>query len=132
MKKQVHFLFHKLKPLNQNNELIFKKKSQKNVLIILKKLQNEGFIFTYQAINLNAKNSIKIFNKYTYKNQKAIQHFIFFQNLRPNFITFKALVLLLETFSSVGTLLLNTNIGVISHKEALKNKIGGYLLCWLF
>ena len=52
----------------------------------------------------------------------------FFRNKRPIHVKYKALSVI-QTYTFNSTLILHTDKGLLTHKEALKNKIGGQLIC---
>lgn len=101
--------------------------TQKTIRLV-KALQRVGFIKNYVIVN-NNNNKFIIFTIFFYKNTS------YFHNVRlistPSkkiYITLNALrKLKYATRNSI--FLISTSKGIITHNEAISNKIGGLLLC---
>lgn len=104
-------------------EIIFTKKVFK-FLFFLKKF---NFIYKYVLVNKNQSFYIKIY-LYYYKNKKICSHFKLISRPSHLFsISYKALRLI-DKRSGSSIFILSTSIGLISHKEALKNNITGNVI----
>ncbi len=104
-------------------EILFTKKNLK-FLILLKKF---NFIHKYILMKKNNKFVIKIY-LYYYKNKKICSNFKLISRPSKIFtISYKALRLINKRTGS-SIFILSTSKGLLSHKDALKNKITGNVI----
>lgn len=104
-------------------EIIFTKKNLKFLIF----LKNFNFIHKFVLIKKNNNLFIRIY-LYYYKNKKICSHFKLISKPSKTFtISYKALRLL-DKRSGSSIFILSTPYGLVSHKEALKNKTSGFLV----
>lgn len=122
MRNIVKFLFSSISNSQGVHSISVSHKNVKLCINILKVLVNCGFL---RGFKVNNQNNIDILLKY-YKNKPVILN-IFMKN--DIFLSYLSLCKIKD---SNVVLLLSTTQGIITHKQAIKNHIGGYLVCKLF
>jgi small subunit ribosomal protein S8 len=120
MKKSVSSMFTKIRNNQGTLQISIKNKDIKICKSILKILICKGFIRGY---SLN-KNYIEILLKY-YKEKPVIFKNIVF-NSKHFFISYLSLCKLQKNYELI---LLSTSRGILTHKEALFYKLGGFIIC---
>lgn len=120
------FLVNQLKMGTAQKGCFFECAMNVRTLVFLKILYKLGFIRKY--VRLTAK-TYRIFPNWR-NGRSTIKHIRFFQVKTPLKLTVKALSILRHvTFNSF--LILETDRGLMTHRDAIDYKLGGHLICSL-
>lgn len=97
-------------------------------LAIIKVLQQEGFIQRY-FIKEDVKPILEIFLKYYQDNKPVIDNIR--RISRPGLRIYKGRKYLPKVMSGMGVVIISTNQGVMTDKQAKVLKIGGEIICYV-
>ena len=103
-------------------------KSSNMLLSICAILKKEGFIENYQKVEDNKQGIIKVYLKYTKKNQAALKGLkrISTPGLR-NYTGYKDIR---KVIGGVGISIISTSAGIMTGSEARSKNIGGEIICY--
>lgn len=105
--------------------IIFSKKN----LVFLNFLKNFNFIHKYILIKKNNRLLIKIY-LYYYKNKKISPFFKLISKPSKNFFVSYKILRLLSKRTAGSIFIISTSKGLLSHHEAIKNKVSGKLIAF--
>ena len=96
---------------------------------ILGIFKNDGYIEDFRLLKDNKQGTLKVYLKYDNK-QSAI---IGLKRIsRPGLRVYARQGKIPRVISGLGTAVISTSKGVITDKEARKNKVGGEVLCYIW
>ena len=115
----------------KSNKRIHRILCTKKILKLVKVLQQQGCL-TYLLLNQsNVTKRYLLFTPYYYRQTTFFKYIRLISTISKKFtISFRALVVISKSLKN-SLLLLETSKGIVTHKEALKLHIGGFLLCIL-
>jgi small subunit ribosomal protein S8 len=93
-------------------------------------LKNEGYIKNYKFLKDNKQGILRVYLKYSQGNVNAI--FAIERASRPGRRQYVKSKDLKPVFSGMGLAVLSTSKGVMTDKRAVKEKLGGEVLCTLW
>jgi small subunit ribosomal protein S8 len=99
--------------------------SSKKIIPFLEVLCQEGFVYGFSKVSVKETN---IFLHYTYKKNKILSFTHLSKPSKPIYFSCQDLW---KFSNSLNTIILSTSHGIISHRMALRNSIGGKVLCIL-
>lgn len=102
-------------------------KLKKQLAMILK---NEGFIKDYQVIKEGVQGSLRISLKYGRNKEKGIRGLK--RVSKPGLRVFAAKEEIPKIFGGIGVVILSTNKGLLSGKDARQAGVGGEVLCYVW
>ncbi len=98
-------------------------------LAIANILLDEGFVKAVDTIEQDGKSFIKIYLKYV-DGESAIHEIT--RISKPSCRTYTAIGEIKPVIGGLGLSILSTNRGVVSHKKAKQENVGGELLCTIW
>ena len=102
-------------------------KMKKSIAEILK---NEGFITDYKVVNDNAQGTIKIDLKYGYDKERTI---IGIKKIsKPGLRVYAKADQVPKVLGGLGIAIISTSKGVITDKQARKERVGGEVICYVW
>lgn len=123
----VSYVLNSININKARKNLIFKINFSKRNLIFLRLLKNLNFIHKFLVIKKNNKLCIYIY-LYYFKNAWIGKNFKLISTPSKSFfISFKALRLLTKRTGN-SIFIISTNLGLVTHNTAVKEKIGGLLI----
>lgn len=99
-------------------------KLKENILKVMKK---EGFIPSYEVVNIDNKNYIKIVLGYDNKKKPIINNIV--RVSKPGRRIYIQKDDIIPVRRGLGISILSTSKGLMTDKEAIENNIGGELIC---
>jgi len=122
--------------LISNVNLAFKSKKRisviictKKILRLLKALRKEGCVSYLLLGSRNPHRRRLVFSLYYYRHTTFFKHIQLLSTISKKFtVSLKALTILDRALKQT-VLLLETSSGIINHKEALRRRTGGLMLC---
>jgi small subunit ribosomal protein S8 len=99
-------------------------------LEIVKILQSEGFIKNYEIVKDPTQNRIKIHLKYGQQKEKVISNLK--RVSKPGLRVYTKRDEVPRVLGGLGIAILSTSRGVITDKEARRQKVGGEVLCYVW
>ena len=93
-------------------------------------LKSEGFIKDYIMENQEGKSVLSIFLKYTAEREPIIQGLR--RISKPSCRKYVASTEVPRVLGGIGIAILSTSSGVMTDKEARKQKVGGEVLCYVW
>ncbi|HIP36998.1 MAG TPA: 30S ribosomal protein S8 [Crocinitomix sp.] len=97
---------------------------------ITKILEDKGYILSYKFDDNGPQGTIKIALKYSSDNEPAIRNIS--RISKPGLRKYCGAGELPRVLNGLGIAILSTNKGVISDKEARKEKVGGEIICHVY
>ncbi|MDP1557860.1 MAG: 30S ribosomal protein S8 [Nitrosomonas sp.] len=91
-------------------------------------LKDEGYIFEYKIITLDNKKNLEIVLKY-YAGSAVIE--MIKRVSRPGLRIYKSCTQLPTIMNGMGIAIISTSKGVMTERTALKNGVGGEVLCFV-
>lgn len=122
MKTSIFKMFTNIRNSQGTLQLFVNSQNSKICKNILKILICKGFIRGYK-LDYNKK-KIQIFFKYYQENPVISKDLVF--NSKSSFVSYLTLCKLQKNYDLI---LLSTTKGIITHKEALLYKLGGFIIC---
>ena len=101
--------------------------SSKIKMEIAKILKDEGFIKNYKIVEDGKQNIIRVYLKYTDDNHSAIEKIE--RISKPSRRIYVGVEDIKPINNNLGITILSTPKGIITNKTAMKEKVGGELLC---
>ena len=101
--------------------------SSKIKIEIAKILKDEGFIKNYKIVEDGKQNIIRVYLKYTDDNHSAIEKIE--RISKPSRRIYVGVEDIKPINNNLGITILSTPKGIITNKTAMKEKVGGELLC---
>ena len=97
----------------------------------MKVLRREGCVLYFAPRTFDIKKRYLLFTPYFYKQTSFFKYIRLISTISKKFtVTFKALTIINKSLKN-SLLLIETSKGIISHKEALRLRVGGLILCIL-
>lgn len=93
-------------------------------------LKSEGFIKDYTMENMDGKSVLNVFLKYTVDREPIIQGLR--RISKPSCRKYVASTEIPRVLGGIGIAILSTSSGVMTDKEARKQKVGGEVLCYIW
>ena len=94
---------------------------------IARQLKSYGYIKNYTVVDDGKQGIMRLYLKYSEKGRPAITHI---EKLsKPSCRQYVKANLVPDVLSGYGLVILSTNQGILSGKEARQKKVGGELLC---
>lgn len=113
----------------KNDRRIHRLLCTKRVLKLLKVLRRVGCLTYLLLHSKNKSHKYLLFTPYYYRQTTFFRGIRLVSTISKKFtVTFKALVILNKSIKN-SLLLLETSRGIITHREALRFRIGGLILC---
>ncbi|VAW73025.1 SSU ribosomal protein S8p (S15Ae) [hydrothermal vent metagenome] len=94
---------------------------------IVEALQREGYIWDFEVVEQAPQNVLRVNLKYGPNGEKVIQTIK--RVSKPGCRVYSAKDKMPEVLQGLGILILSTNKGVLSNREARKEHVGGEVLC---
>ncbi len=94
---------------------------------IVEALQREGYIWDFEVVEQAPQNLLRVNLKYGPNGEKVIQTIK--RVSKPGCRVYSAKDKMPEVLQGLGILILSTNKGVLSNREARKEHVGGEVLC---
>jgi small subunit ribosomal protein S8 len=94
---------------------------------IAEALKREGFIWEYEVIEQPPQNVLRINLKYGPNGELVIRHIQ--RASKPGRRVYTSVGDMPEVLQGLGVCILSTNKGILSNREARKERVGGELLC---
>lgn len=114
--------------LKLSARVIIHKKAPKHLSLVLNSLYREGYIQSYKYDK--NKNTFVIFLRYTRQGKTTLKHVRIFSQKESLLTVFKLKHLWLFS-RGTGGLFISTKRGVLSHREALNQGVGGQALFYI-
>ena len=99
-------------------------------LAIARILKDEGFISDYEVVRSKPHRAIKIYLKYSDKNQPVLSGLE--RVSKPGLRIYVQQKEIPRVYGGLGIAIVSTSKGVITGKQAWRQKIGGELLCYVW
>jgi len=99
-------------------------------IAIARVLKNEGFIGDYQVVKGKVQDEIKIYLKYTEKNNPLISGLE--RVSKPGLRVYVQRGEIPRVHGGVGVAIVSTPNGVMTGKKAWRERVGGELLCYVW
>jgi len=99
-------------------------------LAIVKILKEEGFIDNYEVLKGRPARTIKLYLKYTDKNQPAILGLK--RVSKPGLRVYVGRSEITRVYGGLGIAILSTSKGIMTGQQAWKKRLGGELLCYVW
>ncbi|MCA9408921.1 MAG: 30S ribosomal protein S8 [Candidatus Omnitrophica bacterium] len=96
---------------------------------ILEIFKNDGYIEDFKLMKDNVQGSYKVYLKYNVKKPVIIG---IKRISTPGLRIYKKFNEIPRVLNGLGTAVLSTSKGILSDKDARKNKIGGEVLCYIW
>jgi len=93
-------------------------------------LQREGYIWDFEVIEQRPQNVLRINLKYGPNGERVIQNIS--RTSKPGSRVFAGTGELPKVLEGMGIVILSTNKGVMSNREARKQGVGGEVLCTIW
>lgn len=103
--------------------------STKMIVAIAEILKSEGFISGYEVVEVEPQNELKIQLKYV-NGVPAIRELK--RISKPGIRRYRGYRTIKSIKNGLGVSIFSTPMGVISGEEAVKNKVGGEYLCYVY
>jgi small subunit ribosomal protein S8 len=123
-------LLTRIRNANRANHDALEISSSKIKVEICKILQKEGFIKSYDVVNLVPQNKIKITLKYGPRREKVITNLK--RVSKPGLRRYVGKDEIPRVLRGLGIAIISTSQGVMTDREARKRGIGGEVLCVVF
>jgi len=94
---------------------------------IIKIMKDEGFIKNFKIVEDNKQNMIRIYLKYSEDNQSAISRLE--RISKPSRRMYVGLEDVKPVKNNLGVTILSTPKGIMTNKTAMKERVGGELIC---
>ena len=99
----------------------------KTAFLFLTQLYYEGFINGFSIVKFSNKKYIRVYLKYNSAGSPPFQKITtFFSRTTPIYLGFRELSKLYQTLEVI---FVSTSKGILPHKECVKKKLGGVLIC---
>jgi len=99
-------------------------------LAIVRTLKEEGFIDNYEVLKSKPARMVKVYLKYTDKNQPVILGLK--RISKPGLRVYASRSEIPRVYGGVGIAILSTSKGVMTGQRAWKQHLGGELLCYVW
>ncbi len=99
-------------------------------LAIVRTLKEEGFIDNYEVLKSKPARMVKVYLKYTDKNQPVILGLK--RISKPGLRVYVSRSEIPRVYGGVGIAILSTSKGVMTGQRAWKQHLGGELLCYVW
>lgn len=99
----------------------------KDKIEIVKILKNEGYIKNFKKVIEDKKPYIKIYFKYDEKGKSVITGLM--RISKPGRRIYKPYTEIPSLYNGIGTIIVSTSRGILTGKKAIKEKVGGEILC---
>ena len=97
---------------------------------VLKILKKQGFISNYKKISAGSRSTLRVYLKFTADNRPAIRDLKRISKpSRRVYVKSDKIPIVLQ---GLGMAILSTSSGVLSNREAKKQKVGGEVLCYIW
>lgn len=93
-------------------------------------LQREGYLWDFEVIEQQPRNVLRINLKYGPNGEKVITKLV--RESKPGRRVYVGVDAIPKVLGGMGTAVLSTTKGIMSSKEAKKERIGGELLCTVY
>ena len=97
---------------------------------VLKVLKKKGFISNYKKISAGSRSTLRVYLKFAADNRPAIRDIK--RISKPSRRVYVASDKIPTVLQGLGIAVLSTSKGVLSNKEARKQKVGGEVLCYVW
>ncbi len=97
---------------------------------IAEALQREGYIWDFEIVEQAPQNILRVNLKYGPNGEKVIQHVE--RVSKPGRRVYTEIDKLKPVMQGMGVTILSTNKGILSHREAKAQNVGGEVLCKLY
>jgi len=101
--------------------------SSKLKIAVADALQREGFIWDYEVVEQQPRNVLRINLKYGPNGERVVQ--VLKRTSKPGCRVYLGVDEIPEVLQGMGICILSTSKGVLSNREAKKERIGGEVLC---
>lgn len=113
----------------KNDKRIHRILCTKKTLKLMKVLRQEGCVTYLIPRSVNITKRYLLFTPYFYKQTTFFKYIRLISTISKKFtVTFKALIIINRSLKS-SLLLIETSKGILTHKDALRLRVGGLLLC---
>lgn len=97
---------------------------------ILKVLKSEGYITNFKEVNENTRKNLLITLKYDESGLSAISNLK--RVSKPGLRVYSEYKTMPRVLNGIGLMIVSTSQGIMSGKDARKQKLGGELLCTIY
>ncbi|VAX41376.1 SSU ribosomal protein S8p (S15Ae) [hydrothermal vent metagenome] len=101
--------------------------SSKMKVGVVEALQREGYIWDFEVVEQHPQNLLKVNLKYGPNGEKVIQKIK--RISKPGCRVYSSTDEMPEVLQGLGISILSTNKGILSNREARKQRVGGEVLC---
>ena len=122
-------LLTRLRNAQERRQDVVSMPSTKMIVAIAEILKSEGFIEGYEVVEVEPQNELKIQLKYV-NGVPAIRELK--RISKPGIRRYRGYRTIKSIKNGLGVSIFSTPMGVISGEDAVKNKVGGEYLCYVY
>ncbi len=97
---------------------------------IVEALKREGYIWEYEVVETAPQNTLRITLKYGPNGERVIQKIE--RTSKPGRRVFSSVADIPDIRQGLGVCIMSTNKGILSNREARKERVGGEVLCTIW